>query len=92
MRIEDLFASKAFLPPLAGTVSFAVVRKLAQPLSTAEAARIADFAKANLGRPYDARANILMAEPRWRRLDAVASRCFPLGALLGRSHKRCAVT
>ena len=52
-----------------GEVSFAVVRKLALPLSTAEKQRVRDFANRNVGRRMNERANVFMADPNDSRLQ-----------------------
>ncbi len=67
-----------------GEVSFAVVRKLALPLSTAEKQRVRDFANRNVGRRMNERANIFMADPNDSRLQ----RFNCLAPVFGRNFKR----
>ncbi|KAK9904295.1 hypothetical protein WJX75_008676 [Coccomyxa subellipsoidea] len=67
-----------------GLVSFAVVRKLAQPLSVAEKQRVRDFANRSVGKRMNERANIFMADPHDSRLQ----RLNCLGAVFGRNFER----
>ena len=61
----------------AGDVTFAVVRKLVQPLSQDEAELVGEFAAVHVGMAYNARANVLMAVPHTGRLRALLSGCLP---------------
>ncbi|CAL8470907.1 g10449 [Coccomyxa elongata] len=57
-----------------GLISFAVVRKLAQPLSAAERQGVRDFANRSVGKRMNARANIFMADPNDSKLQRL--NCF----------------
>ncbi len=57
-----------------------MVRKLVQPLSVIEKARVKEYANASIGKQLNARANILMADPNESRLQRL--NCF------GRSYER----
>ncbi len=62
------------IPVGLGLISFAVVRKLAQPLSAAERQRVKDFANRSVGKRMNTRANIFMADPNDSKLQRL--NCF----------------